>query len=57
MAWGNFINANKYLKIRCKEDGARLFSVEPSARTGGPGHKVAQRRLLLSTRSPSVLCR
>jgi len=29
----DLVNVNKYLKGRCKEDGARLFSVLTIART------------------------
>jgi len=31
----DLINVYKYLKERCKSDGARLFSVVPSAMTRG----------------------
>jgi len=37
---GDLINAHKYLK----EDGARLFSVVPSDRTRGNGHKLNMRK-------------
>ncbi|KAK4832774.1 hypothetical protein QYF61_025621 [Mycteria americana] len=47
---GDLINIYKYLKGRCKEDGARLFSVVPSDRTRGNGHKTKQTTVCLNIR-------
>jgi len=54
---GDLINAYKYLKGGCQEDGARLFSAVPSNRTRGTRHKLKHRKVHMNTRKSFVTLR
>ncbi|GAB0191925.1 hypothetical protein GRJ2_001657800 [Grus japonensis] len=47
---GDLINAYHDLKGECLEERGRLFSMVPSARTRGNGHKLELRKFHLNTR-------
>jgi len=47
---GDLINACKYLKGGCQEGATKLFSVVPSDRTKGNGHKLKHGKFRLNMR-------
>jgi len=47
---GDLINSHKYLKSGWQEGGTGLFSVVPSDKTRGNGHKLKQRKFHLNMR-------
>jgi len=54
---GDLLYASKCLKGGCLEDGAKLFSVVPSDRTRGNGHKLKPRKFCLNMRKNFFLLR
>jgi len=54
---GDLINAYKYLKGGCQEDGARVFSVVPRNRTRGNDHKLKHEKFQLNMRKNFFLPR
>jgi len=49
-AQGDLINADKYLKGGCEENGARLLPMVPSDRTRGSGHRLKRGRFPFNMR-------
>ena len=49
-AEGGSYDAYRYLEGGCQEDGARLFSAVPSARTRGHGHQLQRGKFHLNMR-------
>jgi len=45
---GDLLNAYKYLQGGCQEEEAKLFSVVPSDRTRGNGHKLKHKNFQLN---------
>ena len=54
---GDLITVYKYLKGVYEEGRARLFSVMPSDRTRGIGHKVKKRRFCLNSKKHFFIVR
>ena len=51
----DLINAYKYLKCGCQEDGTGLFSAVLNGRTRGNGHKLKHSKSHLNMRKTSFL--